>query len=121
MSCDEKSGTTSFAVQPGNVLCDEDGNFREAGLLENIAQTAAARSGFLFRSKGQQPPVGVIGAMSRVEVLRLPKAGDKIETTITEVAEAMGMTLIKGEVKMNGATVAHCEMKIFLNPEIPQQ
>jgi predicted hotdog family 3-hydroxylacyl-ACP dehydratase len=38
---DEKLTRTSFLVNDDNVFV-EDGEFREPGLIENIAQTAAA-------------------------------------------------------------------------------
>ena len=46
--CDDNRARTNFLVQEGNILV-EDGVLVEAGLVENIAQTAAARSGYLSK------------------------------------------------------------------------
>ncbi len=47
-SASDKSITTWFQVEPGNIFV-EKGKFRESGLIENIAQTAAALNGYRAR------------------------------------------------------------------------
>jgi hypothetical protein len=47
---DEKVTRTTYRVSQQNIFV-EHGLFREPGLLENIAQTAAARAGYIAALK----------------------------------------------------------------------
>jgi predicted hotdog family 3-hydroxylacyl-ACP dehydratase len=50
VSSNEKTTVTSFHIKPDNILL-LDGKLSEAGIIENIAQTAAARSGYEAKKK----------------------------------------------------------------------
>ncbi|MEO8117090.1 MAG: hypothetical protein ABI653_05520 [Bacteroidota bacterium] len=45
INADEKTAETSFLILPENLLV-ENGFLSEAGLMENMAQTAAAKAGY---------------------------------------------------------------------------
>ncbi|MBC7902168.1 MAG: 3-hydroxyacyl-ACP dehydratase [Gemmatimonadaceae bacterium] len=109
----EKSTSTSLQVRPDNIFV-EDGKFREPGLLENIAQTAAARVGWISQSLNQPVPVGYIGAVKNFEILNLPSVDDMLETEITIANEIFDVTVVNGTIKCKGLVVAKCEMKIFI-------
>ena len=53
---DELSSRSRFIIKPDNVMV-QNGCFTEGGLLENIAQTAAARAGYLAK-QNHQPVAG---------------------------------------------------------------
>ena len=57
--------------------------FTEPGLLENIAQTAAARAGYEAKKENEPVRVGYIGAVKNFEVFDLPGLHDMIETEIS--------------------------------------
>ena len=103
---------TETEILPNNVLVD-DGRLSASGLIENIAQTCAARIGYVNKfilKKGVQ--LGFIGAIRNFEVMALPKVGDVIETSVEVVEEVFGMTLANATVKCGGEVIAQAEMKI---------
>ena len=66
---------TETRVKPENIFVD-GGCFTASGLMENIAQTCAARIGYVNKyilRKGIQ--VGLIGAVRNMEIRRLPRVG----------------------------------------------
>ena len=79
--------TTRFTVRGDNIFV-EGGIFSECGLIEHMAQSAAARVGYLFRSAGKEIPVGYIGSVNNFALVRLPETGETVETRITVVQEA---------------------------------
>ena len=94
----------------------EDGVFQEAGLLENIAQTAAAGAGYAFKSNKEPIKLGYIGAMKNAVIYQLPKVNTKIRTQIKVVNQVLNVDIVQGEVyDENQKLIARCEMKIFLD------
>src|ERR1700744_6482433 len=73
----------SLFTVPGDHLLVEDGRLSEAGLVENIAQTAAARAGYLCRLEGREVPLGYIGAVQRLAVFERPPVGAVHRTSVT--------------------------------------
>lgn len=111
---DEKSFATETLVKVENIFVD-DGCLSASGLIENIAQTCAARIGFVNKyilQKGIQ--IGFIGAVRNLEILSLPQVGQTITTKVEVVEEVFGMTLAKATVTCEGETLVTTEMKIAL-------
>lgn len=92
----------------------KDGLLHEPGLIENIAQTAAAGVGYQCALTGEPVPVGFIGAIKNLEIIALPRVGDVLETRVEVLEEIFDMTLIKGESFVKGKRMLSCEMKIVL-------
>ncbi|AHF15908.1 hydroxymyristoyl-ACP dehydratase [Niabella soli DSM 19437] len=110
--CDATSATTQFLVPEGNILVAE-GLFTEPGLVENIAQTAAAHMGYICRQENKPVPVGFIGAVQQLKIARLPKAGELLTTTITVKNQIFNATIVEGTISIQEAVIASCEMRIF--------
>lgn len=100
-------------------LFTEDGRLTAAGLMENIAQTCAARIGFrtLYVLGLDKVDIGVIGALRNMEIHALPLAGQTLTTRVTVKEEAFGITLVKASVTSEGRTLVEGEMKIALKNE----
>jgi predicted hotdog family 3-hydroxylacyl-ACP dehydratase len=96
----------------------EDGKLAAPGLMENIAQTAAARIGYIARQENQPVPLGFIGAVKDLEIFELPPAGADIETTTEIGGTVFNATMVVGKVTLDGKLMAQCEMKIFANPQL---
>ena len=112
-----KSGiTTTFLIDKGNIFC-HNGIFREPGIIENIAQTAAARVGFLCEREKREIPLGFIGAVKDLVIHQLPAAGDLLKTEVTIEHEVLNATIISGKVYCRDNLLAQCEMKIFIQEE----
>ncbi len=105
---------TRFTIPQDNPLVSQ-GCFSECGIIEHIAQSAAARVGFLFREQGEDIPLGYIGSVNDFTLVRLPRIGELIETGIRVVQELFNITLIEAECRVDGSMIASCRMKIFLD------
>lgn len=110
----EASTTTGFTIKPDNIFV-ENGVFKEPGLVENIAQTAAASAGYVAHTENQPVKVGYIGAVNGLQIFSLPKVGDELITEITTENQIFDVTLISGKITCNGHLIAQCKMKIFIN------
>ena len=113
---DVEKTVTRTTVKPDNIFVD-NGFFTSSGIIENIAQTCAARIGYVNKyilRKGIQH--GYIGAIRNLRLHRLPAAGQEIETAIVTVEEVFGMTLVTATVKSgDNDIIAECEMKIAVS------
>lgn len=112
----EQTCCTRFFVRNNNIFV-KDAVLTEPALVENIAQTAAAHTGYLCRQKNEPVPVGFIGAVQHLEVFSLPAVNDVIETEIAITNQVLHVTLITGSITCNQKPVATCEMKIFLQSD----
>ena len=110
---DETTTRTTFRVREDNIFV-EQGILREPALVENIAQTAAVRAGYLVQKENLPVMVGYIGAIKDLEIFTLPKINDNLETEIEIKNQVFDVTLIAGTVRCNGIVLAQCEMKIFI-------
>ncbi len=113
LSFNETTARTGFSIKAGNIFL-EDGEFKEPGLVENIAQTAAARAGYISQKENQPVLTGYIGAIKNLEIYSFPKTGDELITEITIENQIFDVTLISGKISCNEAVLAQCEMKIFI-------
>jgi predicted hotdog family 3-hydroxylacyl-ACP dehydratase len=106
---------TGLQIAADNLFV-EDGVLKSPGLLENMAQTAAARVGYLAQQENTPVPIGFIGAVKDFEVFEFPPAGSFIET-ITEIqSQVFNATMVAAKVTLDGKVMAQCELKIFINP-----
>lgn len=117
VKCEEQLYTTTFKIKEDNIFV-QNGVMREPGLIENIAQTAAAGAGYNCKINNKEVPVGYIGAIKNLEIFSLPEVNSEITTNVIIEYEVMNATLIKGFVYQNEKILAQCDMKIFLNPVI---
>lgn len=113
LSADEKSLSTWFKIGPENIFLEE-GKFREGGLIENIAQSAAALNGYRAKVAGEPVKNGYIGAVKNLEIFSLPRVGEQLSTSIKEIHYVMDASIIHGEIRADGQLIARCEMKVFL-------
>jgi predicted hotdog family 3-hydroxylacyl-ACP dehydratase len=104
---------TRLQVRADNIFV-QNGFLTEPALLENIAQTAAARAGYEANKENAPVRVGYIGAVKNFEVFDLPAVGDIIETEIIIGNQVFDVSVIKGSISCNNRVIAKCEMKIFI-------
>jgi predicted hotdog family 3-hydroxylacyl-ACP dehydratase len=109
---DDDITRSSFMINADNVFV-KNGVFQEAGLLENIAQTAALQAGYKAMQEKKPVSLGYIGAVKDFEVFQLPKAGDELLTEIEVENQVFDVTVIEGKVWCNEILFAQCEMKVF--------
>lgn len=105
---------TETKVQADNIFVDEN-HFSASGLMENIAQTCAARIGYVNKfilKKAIQ--LGFIGGIRNFGVIELPVVGDVITTRVEVKEEVFGMTLAEATIVCGDKLLAKSEMKIAI-------
>lgn len=112
---DEHHAVTTFLVEEDNVFIDA-GRFTEPGLVENIAQTAAAQVGYVCFQQNKPVPIGYIAAVKDLSIHQLPPSGTQIRTVVEVMNVVMDITLIRGNVYQNHQLLCECEMRIFIKP-----
>jgi predicted hotdog family 3-hydroxylacyl-ACP dehydratase len=115
LSTNEKLTRTSFTIKDDNILV-KDGRLTEAGLVENMAQTAGAGTGYRIQQSGRPTPVGYIAALKNVNIFSLPKVNETITTEITFQQTLLSFHFVKGSVFVGDKEIANCEFKIFEQP-----
>lgn len=113
VSSDAVFSVTELEVRPDNLFVD-NGRMTAAGLVENIAQTCAARIGYINLNSGEAVKIGVIGSISNLNIARTPKVGEHLVTTIKLLEEVFQVTLVEAIVKSDDEVLAQCNMKIAL-------
>lgn len=114
LGIEDNVSRTEFIILEDNIFVD-NGEFSECGLIEHIAQSAAARVGYIFKTKDMPIPIGYIGSVNDFKLIENPRVGDTISTTVEILQEVFNITLIKAHCVVNGKEVATCKMKIFLD------
>ncbi len=109
---DEKTARSNFFIDKDNVFA-RNNIFQEAGLMENIAQTAALRAGYRAAAENKAVSLGYIGAVKDLEIFSLPKVGDEIETEIGIEEQVFNMTIVSGKVWLKGELIATCKLNVF--------
>lgn len=122
MHYDELVTQTRFNIATDNIFC-ENGVFVASGIVENIAQTCAARIGYINKYiLHKDVNIGFIGAVRNLEIVRLPRVGETVETRIDVLSSSFGLTLAHGEVRLtDGTLVAEGEMKIALSEKVVEE
>jgi predicted hotdog family 3-hydroxylacyl-ACP dehydratase len=113
---DETTTRSSFVIPADNVLV-KNNVFQESGLMENIAQTAALRAGYIAQQENKPVVSGYIGAVKNFEVFALPTVGDELLTEVQMENQVFDVTVFTGRVWHNDTLLAQCEMKVFSNKE----
>jgi predicted hotdog family 3-hydroxylacyl-ACP dehydratase len=111
--CGEKGVTTGLTLRSDNIFVKE-GVFTEPGIVENIAQAAAAKGGYEIKKRGAETMIGFIGALKDLKIYFHPPIGSELITEIAVKNEVFSVTLIEGRSTCNGRVVAECEMKIVI-------
>jgi predicted hotdog family 3-hydroxylacyl-ACP dehydratase len=113
LSTDETFTRSRFVIPADNVLI-ESGYFTEAGLVENIAQTAAARAGYNAQRENRPVAVGFIALIKNLELAKLPRVGQTLLTEVEIQDQVFNTTLIGGKIWCNEELLAQCEMSIMI-------
>lgn len=111
-ACSEEGVTTETVIKPSNIFA-ADGRFHTAGMVENIAQSCAARMGYVSKYiKHDGIKIGVIGSVRKLKILGHPKAGDTITTKTDIIDEVMGVTLAVATISVGDELMAKGQIKL---------
>jgi predicted hotdog family 3-hydroxylacyl-ACP dehydratase len=114
LEVEEASATSEFEVRSENILV-EKGLLQETGVIENIAQTAAAMNGYHALSADSEVKNGYLGGIKDLEILSLPEVGETITTLVEELHNVMGASIVRAESRVGERVLARCEMKVFMD------
>ena len=110
-----KKSSCSFIAKSDNPFVEE-GFFSTPGMVESMAQTAAAGTGYFFKKENKEVPVGYIGTVQKLSVVEWPPANAEIIMEVRLLTNIMQVSLLAGVVKYKGRILSlPCEMKIFVN------
>lgn len=113
VKADATASVTNFTIPASNILV-ENGYFTESGLVENMAQTAAAGNTLQAQQTNGAAPVGFIGALKNLQIHQLPLVGQTITTTVSYGMQVMNAQIVQATIELNGTIIANCELKIFI-------
>ena len=119
VSYTEEAAVTSFEVKEGGLFIEE-GALTETGILENMAQSSAARIGYIAKYITHTPVrIGYIGAVKDFVVHRRPKVGEILQTRVHVIQDIFDITLADVEVRAAETIIATATLKTALanNPE----
>ena len=118
---DEREVETTLSVRPDNVFVEDDDCLTVCGMVENMAQTCAARLGYINYIRRETIRLGFIGAVRNCRINRRPHTGETIRTGIRVIEEVMGLTLVQATITdAQGMVLAEGQMKIAVS-EKPAQ
>lgn len=109
--CVPQKAVAGLTIRYDNMFC-EDGLFREPGIIEHIAQSAALKAGYEQLINNTPPSIGYIGSVKNFTLHYLPSVGDQLITTITVLHIVGDVLVLHGNVECEGMGVAECEMKV---------
>lgn len=112
----ETKTQTQFTIKADNIFI-ENGNLATPGLVENMAQTAAARAGHYFVTNNEPVKLGFIGGVKQLKIEKHPPIGAVIKTEIIELGNILGISSVKATVNFEEKEIASCELKIFIQDD----
>ena len=99
---------TRFTI-PADCPLVSDGVLPIAGLMENVAQTCAARMGHEAGNK-----IGFIGAVKAMEARRLPRVGETLTTEVRLIQEVMNISLMECTTRVENDIIATTTLKLAI-------
>ncbi|MDR1005176.1 MAG: pseudouridylate synthase [Prevotellaceae bacterium] len=115
LAIDRVHTQTQLTVRPDNLFYEQE-HLTASGLIENMAQTCAARMGFINKYVNRsQVKLGFIGAIRNLRVFRTPTAGEQLTTSIEVIEEVFQMTLVDARITVGAETLVSAGMKIALS------
>ncbi|WP_026727238.1 hypothetical protein [Flavobacterium denitrificans] len=112
-SYSETGLVSGLKIQESNIFL-EGNSFLEAGLIEHMAQSVALHTGYQFFLKKEIAPTGYIGSIKDIQIKKLPKINDIIQSNVTILQEFGGVTLVDIVTFLNNEEIANGQMKTVL-------
>lgn len=114
LSCDMEEAVTELLVVEDNIFLD-DHKLAPAGMIENMAQSCAARMGCVNRLRGESVKIGFIGDIRDCRIIRQPRCGETLTTHVHIIEEVFSLTLANVTVMVNDEEIASARIKIALS------
>lgn len=85
-----------------------------AGILEHVAQSCAARIGYIQSSKDEPIRIGYIGAVKKIELFRSPNIGECLTTKVTLIDCVLDISLLQCDTFVADELIAQTTIKLAL-------
>lgn len=114
ISASEQGSRSQLTIREENIFV-VNGFFTEPGIIENMAQTAAAGIGYqAMKTHQTRPPIGFIGQIKNLYIYQLPKVGSQIATDIQVENALMNVKVLKSKVYFGQQLIAEGSFKVFV-------
>ena len=114
LSCDTTDAVTEFAVREDNIFLD-DMKLSAAGIIENMAQSCAARMGCINRMHNESVKIGFIGDIRDCHIIRQPRCHEVLSTHVHIIEDVFNLTLANVTVTVDDDTISTARIKIALS------
>lgn len=103
-----------FTITEDNIFVS-NGSLAAEALIETMAQTCAARLGYLNSLDGQkEPSIGYIGAVKGYKIMRCPRVGEVVTVDVEITGQVFNMFLTDAKATIGDEAIATAEMKIAI-------
>ena len=111
LSCDDVNAVAEFTIRHDNILLGDEG-LSAPGIVENMAQSCAARKRCVDLLHGEPIKLGNIGEVRDAVILCNPQCGDTLHTYIHVVEDMFNVLLAEVRVEVSGKTMATALIKV---------
>ena len=111
LSCDDTDAVTELLVRQDNILLD-DSKLSSAGIVENMAQSCAARMGCVNLLHNRPIKLGFIGEIKNLKIYRQPLLDECLTTEVHILMDVFDMTLASVCTKVGEEIIAEARMKL---------
>ena len=109
----ENTALTALYVRTDNLFLLSDGTLAETGLIEHIAQSAAALVGYQQKDL-KEPRIGLIGEVKRFACLHRPKSGQIVRTNIEFTLTIGNVTVVDGRCCIGDEEIANAKLILII-------
>lgn len=110
----EQKALSQYTITDNCPLLQEN-DLTSAGLLENMAQTCAARIGYLQTLHNAPVRIGYIGAVREMTIEQLPHVHDTITTEAILLENVFDISLFQCKCYSNDILIAQAVLKLALD------
>lgn len=111
LELNNRDSVTEYTVREDNLFV-ENGFLSTAGLVEIMAQSCAARTGYIAKYILKVPvKIGIIGNVRNLKVYRNPSAGETLRIRVHLVEDVFGISLDDVVVSSGTGIVASASLK----------
>ncbi|MBT9393135.1 hypothetical protein KLP40_08160 [Hymenobacter sp. NST-14] len=114
--CQPDEAWASLWVHPEHLMV-QDGYLSEGGILESMAQAVALKAGYEARQQDAAPRIGFIAALKQAHIYQMVPVNHTLITHVEILLRAPDMLVVRTTSRYHEILVAHCEMRLFLEPE----
>lgn len=116
LDADERRGTASFRIPPGNLFLDSDGVFAREALAEVMAQAFMALSVWQAARGGAPPAAGYLVGMRGLRVHADAREGDTLIAKVEATDRVAQVAMVAGQVFRGETLLAEGELRLYTLP-----